>query len=171
MIILEILNCLVIISSVYFLSKNNKIGWLLSILGCISMCIIYNNNNLIYLSLLQIVFIIQSILAYYDIERFNKYLSSNWLIIFYTCISLLLLSTKQTSNILSIIDILLVYISLLANHLMMNKKYISWYLWILYDIISIILCLYLKMYMVLTMFIILMCISVITVIKIENEKI
>ncbi len=177
MITLEIINSVLTIISVYLLSKNNRNGWLLSIISCITMEFIYGENKLLYQMSIQIIFSIQSGIAFnkWDVklEESLKKINLIYSLLFYFIISLSCLFFRK-HNIIAFIDLFLMFISLVANHLLIYKKMSSWYLWLLFDIISIILFVYLELYITVMLFIILTIICIKTILdshQIFYEKI
>lgn len=173
MVFIEIVNFILSILSVYLLSKNDKRGWVLSIFVCLVMAYIYHEKSLWYQFVIQFVFLIQSIIAYFkwskQLEYHLKKASMTKIITFYSVFILVSLYWVNNDT-LSYVDLLLMFISLVANHLLIYKKAISWYLWLLFDIISIILCLYLSLYITVVLFIILMFICLKTIIT-NYEKV
>ncbi len=174
---LEIINCILTILSVLFLSKENKIGWLLSAIVCLTIAYIYKSNGLWFQFSIQFLFLVQSIFAYFKWS--DKIVSSLRKIDIYSVvIGYLLLSIVSLywvdNTWLSYVDLLLMFISLVANHLLIYKNNNSWYLWAIFDIISILVCLYLQLYITVLLFSVLGVICIKTIVsysKLHYEKI
>ncbi len=174
---LEIINCILTILSVFFLSKEKKVGWLLSAIVCLTIAYIYKENQLWFQFSIQFLFFAQSIVAYF---KWNDKIVTKLqnvdicsVVIGYLALSIVSLYWID-GKLVSYIDLLLMFISLVANHLLMFKNNNSWYLWLLFDIISIMLCLYLELYITTVLFFVLgiICIkTILTQSKLEYEKI
>lgn len=173
---LEIINCILTIISVYLLSKEDKIGWIVSVAVCLTMAYIYYDKELWYQCGIQFIFLIQSIIAYLKwdkkVNESIKNANGITIILVYLGISLLSLVWVK-NNFLSYTDLTLMFISFIANHLLIYKIKSSWYLWLVYDIISIALCLYLELYITVFLFIILtlICLKTILSNRLQYEKI
>lgn len=158
MVYLEIINCILTIISVYLLAKDNRYGWILSIVVCITMGYIYVEEKLWYQGTIQIIFLLQSILAYFKwsewVEKKIMNMSINTVMLFYFLTTSFFLYSIEHKW-LSFLDLFLMFISFIATHLLIIKNKYSWYLWLFYDIISILLCIYLKLYVTVGLFFVL----------------
>lgn len=134
--------------SVIFTAKNSIIAWPIGIAGCISYLIVFTDQKLFADAFLQIIFVLQSIYAWYNWNRPQKDIPITWLsrndrdktisitMLIYM-ITVIILS--KTGGRLPLIDGLTTSISLVATYLLAKKKIDSWIYWIVTDTILIIL--------------------------------
>jgi nicotinamide mononucleotide transporter len=177
MLIIEFLNFILTIISVYLLSKDNRYGWVVSLLGGCTTAYIYIYNDLPFQTLIQTIFALQSFIAFlkWRVPPMEiKTIKILHYVFLYLIIIVACLGFYKKHDFLSIVDFFLMFLSLVANHLLIYKKISSWYLWLLFDIISIILFVYLGLYITVALFVILTIICVKTILDshpISYEKI
>lgn len=141
--IIEWLAVLATIISVIMLAIKNKLGWIFSIAGCILYSIVFFQQKLYANTLLQLVFIGQSI---YGILLWNKKTNSEFkkmdIIPFFATIALTVGVSMIISVLLSIvtdvensmIDMFLSVSSIVALVLMAKKFIQSWFVWMAIDV-------------------------------------
>jgi len=143
--IIEIIAVLFSLISVILTVKNNIWCWSTGIIGIIFYAIIFYQNQLWGNMSLQILFISQSMLGWYNWNRPSKY-PTKWLqkknrmLIFSTTSALAILVyifTKGLGGKMPYFDGLTTSLSIMAMMLMAYRKIDNWILWIIVDIIFI----------------------------------
>lgn len=152
---MEISGFILALSSAVLLANKKILGWVTGILGSLLYMIVFYNNHIYANSVLQIIFIIQSIygLWNWNIHRSKKQsklketnvttisgkqrlIYGVLLVISIVVTYLFLISFNST---LPILDAIVAVLSVFANILLMTRKIESWIMWIIVDVLSIIL--------------------------------
>ncbi len=169
--LLEIINLVNTVIMVYLFSINNKYGWLLSMFSCLLFAFIYYNNGLLFQFGVQFIFMFQAIVAFFFTKINNK--QNYWIYVFYFIIPIsLILFIDHEPDKMSLVyyDSFLMLLALVANQMLIHKKDDAWYVWLLFDILSMLLCIHLHLYITFILYIVLSIISIKTIIINHNKQ-
>lgn len=154
--VLEIISVIFNLLSIYFLVKQNKLGWLFGIVGIVCYMIIFYNQKLYANTLLQVFFLLQSIWAIFkwnsDTEltikriRLDEFLTNHIPgLLLLTCLSYMFV--QGVGGYPTISNSFIFALSIYATILMMNRVLENWFFWILNNILLINLFLSSEMYL------------------------
>jgi len=139
---LEVIGFITLLGSVYYAAKESNKVWSIGIISCISFGVLFLNEGLYGLAILQGVFIIQSIYGWYNWSKddvFGLPVSKLGMrrfsgqFIFAACVAILVVMKTD----LIPLDVIITCLSLLATWFLAKKYLEAWYVWILVDILSI----------------------------------
>lgn len=144
---MEIIAVIFTLLSVYLTIRLNIWCWLTGIIGIIAYLYIFFTQHLYAQSILQLIFIIQSIYGWYYWDKYKKMVYNTLsykrilidlsIVIILSIIFSIFLS--KTNNPQPTLDIVTTLLSLLATWYMAKKIIFNWIIWIIADIFSIIL--------------------------------
>lgn len=130
--------------SVYLTVKNNKWCWPVGIVGIIFYLLIFFENKLYSDCILQIIFILQSIMGWLfwsDSKREIKRMRFTEYILGFNILLVLTVLLYQISSYFNgdslLIDSLISSLSILAMLFMSTKRIEAWFIWILVDLLLI----------------------------------
>jgi len=168
---IEIIGAIILLISVFLLSKKKNIGWIFGIVGNILYSIIFFESKLYADFGLQFIFIFQSFYAIYiwnkhkvDSDKIfketevstssNKYKILSLIYIIATGVVTGYILDNYTDANLPYIDGMVTSISIIANWLLSIRKIESWILWIIADVIFIGMFIHTELYITLGLYII-----------------
>lgn len=168
---LEFVGVLLSLISVYFITKQNNIGWIFSALSTLPLILFFYNQSLYLDLILQILFFFQAFRAWKMWNTNNKVSKINnyYLIIILFILSIFCGWIFNNYIIYSYVTIFGFIFYLYANWNLINKKIESWLIFIFIDILYIGLYGYLGFYYLVFLYVIYMLIAINAYIKWKKD--
>jgi hypothetical protein len=121
----------------FFLSRKNKFGWIVKMMGGIAWIVfLFQNNNLIFASV-TIVVVMTMIYGFYKWQRFGRDAGRTRIDIFFEYLAVIVaiimiarVLTLGLYNLSSVFESLIVVVEILGTVMLAYKKIIGWYLYI-----------------------------------------
>jgi len=128
---------------VYLLNRKKTLGWLFGIFGAALFFIVFIQEDLLFQSGLQVVYLAQSVYGWWSWKKEDKKkpkMMDNWIVAI-AIVEVLVISAVLVSIIPSLsglgafLDVLTTLLALLATYYLSKKIIQSWYLWVLINIL------------------------------------
>lgn len=171
MYILELIATIFTLICVYLTAKHNIWCWIVGIIGIIAFFILFFIEKLYFQSILQIIFLFQSIYGWYKWKKIeindklhvksiglDELLNDSFLIILLSMLCGSYLS-EYTDGVLPYLDTISMGLSILATYYLTNKQIESWLLWMIVNTILFIIAIYQNLFITSILEIILFFIS------------
>lgn len=150
MITLELIGFISTLLCVYYTVGEKIISWPIGIIGCMSYLILFYEHNLFGEMSLQIFFIFQSLIGWYNwgTKKHSLVVTriSNTLFMFHIIITLLITYCVVIWFNLNFLDIFTSIASILATYYLTKKILQNWILWIVIDLLLVFLLCYKDLY-------------------------